>query len=135
MAVNKDKYCNLSDMIFFMKNRYSGPDPLWNRINFFQIIHACQDFLPHVVGPNSSPAASSGVARPPSPEASSSAARSPSPALMGPPTPNSCNKDGDLPTPPSSPTTSKRRGTSAKKIIYETFLVFNLFKNFMNVRY
>ena len=24
---NKNKYCNLSDMNFFMKNRYSDPDP------------------------------------------------------------------------------------------------------------
>ena len=32
---NKNKYCNLSDMNFFMKNmknRYSDPDPLWIRI-------------------------------------------------------------------------------------------------------
>ena len=40
----KNKYCNLSDMNFFlknMKNRYSDPypDPLWNRIriHFFQM--------------------------------------------------------------------------------------------------
>ena len=39
---NKNKDCNLSDMKFFMKNmknRYSDPDPLWNRIriHFFQM--------------------------------------------------------------------------------------------------
>ena len=38
---NKNKYCNLSDMNFFMKNMenwYSDPDPLWTqiRIHFFQ---------------------------------------------------------------------------------------------------
>ena len=41
---NKNKYCNLSDMNFFIKNmkniknRYSDPDPLWTRIriHFFQ---------------------------------------------------------------------------------------------------
>ena len=26
---NKYKYCNLSDMNFFMKNRYSDPDPIF----------------------------------------------------------------------------------------------------------
>ena len=26
---NKYKYCNLSDMNFFMKNRYSNPDPIF----------------------------------------------------------------------------------------------------------
>ena len=39
---NKNKHFNLSDMNFFMKNmknRYSDPDPLWNRIriHFFQM--------------------------------------------------------------------------------------------------
>ena len=38
---NKNKHFNLSDMNFFMKNmknKYSDPDPLWNRIriHFFQ---------------------------------------------------------------------------------------------------
>ena len=36
---NKNKHFNLSDMNFFMKNKYSDPDPLWNRIriHFFQV--------------------------------------------------------------------------------------------------
>ena len=35
----KNKHCNLSDMNFFMKNmknRYSDPDPLWNRILYYR---------------------------------------------------------------------------------------------------
>ena len=38
---NKNKYCNLSDMNFVIKNikniknRNSDPDPLWTRIHFY----------------------------------------------------------------------------------------------------